>query len=55
MVFCAVCFGDPTSPLTKGYNWAVIALLLVITLVLIGFAKLFITFRKREKDFIKLN
>jgi len=53
MVYCAVCFGDPTSPLTKGYNLAVIALLVVTVLVLFGFARMFMTFRKREKQFIK--
>jgi len=53
MFYCAVCFGDPTSPLTKGYNLAVIALLIIIVLVLVGFAKMFLTFRKREKQFIK--
>lgn len=50
-MFCAVCFGDPTSPLTQGYNYAVIALLVVITSVLIGFGALFLNFRKREKNF----
>ncbi len=53
MVFCAVCFGDPTSPLTQGYNWAVIALLMVVTAVLAAFAMLFLNFRKREKAFLK--
>jgi len=49
MVFCAVCFGDPTSPLTQGYNWAVIFLLAVITLVLSAFGMMFLNFRKKEK------
>ena len=55
MVFCAVCFGDPTSPLTIGYNYAVYALLAVIVAVLIGFAMLFLNFRKREKNSLKIN
>jgi hypothetical protein len=50
MVFCAVCFGDPTSPLTHGYNMAVFALLAVITAVLLAFGMLFLNFRKREKN-----
>jgi len=50
MVFCAVCFGDPTSPLTQGYNYAVLALLAIIVAVLIGFGALFLNFRKREKN-----
>jgi hypothetical protein len=49
MVFCAVCFGDPTSPLTHGYNYAVIALLAVIVAVLSGFGMMFLNFRKRAK------
>jgi len=53
MVFCAVCFGDPTSPLTKGYNLAVIALLLVVSAVLLAFGILFVNFRKREKSILK--
>jgi len=53
MVFCAVCFGDPTSPLTHGYNMAVLVLLAVITSVLVGFAILFLNFRKREKNLLR--
>ena len=55
MVFCAVCFGDPTSPLTQGYNYAVIALLAVTVLVLLAFAKLFMDFHTREKSSLKIN
>jgi hypothetical protein len=55
MVFCAVCFGDPTSPLTQGYNLAVIALLAVTVIVLAAFAKLFHTFHKREKGSLKID
>ena len=47
MVFCSVCFGDPSSPLTQGYNFAVIALLVVVVGVLTGFAVMFLNFRKR--------
>ncbi len=50
MVFCAVCFGDPTSPLTHGYNYAVIALLAVTVIVLSAFGALFLNFRKRAKN-----
>lgn len=50
MVFCAVCFGDPTSPLTHGYNYAVIFLIAVIAAVLSAFGALFLNFRKRERD-----
>ena len=51
MVYCAVCFGDPSSPLTHGYNLAVIALLVVTVAVLTGFAVMFLNFRKRAKKF----
>ncbi len=47
MIFCAVCFGDPSSPLTQGYNWAVYVLLAVVIAVLSAFAVLFLNFRKR--------
>ena len=53
MVFCAVCFGDPSSPLTQGYNYAVIALLLVIVSVLASFAMMFLNFRKRAKNLLQ--
>jgi len=50
MVFCAVCFGDPTSPLTQGYNLAVFVLLAVTAVVLSAFGILFLNFRKRAKN-----
>jgi len=50
MIFCAVCFGDPSSPLTHGYNLAVIALLVVTVAVLSAFAVMFINFNKRAKN-----
>jgi hypothetical protein len=49
MIFCSVCFGDPTSPLTQGYNYAVFGLLGVTVLVLGSFAMLFLNIRRREK------
>ena len=49
MVFCAVCFGDPSSPLTQGFNYAVISLLGVTILVLGSFTMLFLNIRKRTK------
>ncbi|MBI3602574.1 MAG: hypothetical protein HY209_06770 [Candidatus Omnitrophica bacterium] len=35
MVFCAVCFGDPNSPLTHGYNYGIMSLL-AVTFVILG-------------------
>jgi hypothetical protein len=49
MVFCSVCFGDPTSPLTQGYNDAVFVLLAVVACVLTGFGIMFLNFHQREK------
>ncbi len=49
MVFCSVCFGDPSSPLTQGYNLAVFSLLAVTVIVLSVFGVLFLNFRKRAK------
>lgn len=51
MVFCSVCFGDPSSPLTHGYNLAVFALLAVILMVLSAFGIMFLNFRKRAKSY----
>ncbi|MBF0504389.1 MAG: hypothetical protein HQL14_04720 [Candidatus Omnitrophica bacterium] len=50
MVFCMVCFGDPASPLTHGYNFAVLVLLGVTLAVLSAFAMMFLNFRQRAKN-----
>ena len=47
MTFCAVCFGDPNSPLTQGYNYGIIVLLTVTFAVLGCFGMLFLNIRKR--------
>jgi len=46
---CAVCVGNPNSPLTKSANAAVVFLLAVVGLVLAGFAGLFIFWGRRAK------
>lgn len=38
---CSVCFGDPSSPMSKGVNNAIIFLLGVVGFVQIGFVALF--------------
>lgn len=48
-MFCMVCYGDPGSPLTHGYNYAVIFLLGVVIAVLSAFGMMFLNFRKRSK------
>lgn len=55
MVFCTVCFGDPASPLTQGYNWGVIVMLVVTVLMLAAVAGLFISIALRMKKFKKLS
>jgi heme/copper-type cytochrome/quinol oxidase subunit 2 len=44
---CSVCFGDPTSPASKGLAWGVFALLGVVLLVLGGFTAFFIFLARR--------
>ncbi len=39
---CAVCFGAPDSPLTKGMAWGIMSLLAIIGCVLGGLAAFFI-------------
>ncbi|MBC8256603.1 MAG: hypothetical protein H8E85_04760 [Candidatus Marinimicrobia bacterium] len=49
---CAVCYGDPESPMTHGMNMGVLTLLGFITFILSIVAFSIITISKREK---KLN
>ena len=46
---CAVCFGDPASPLTKALNLGIFTLLGVIFTVLISFVSLFWNIRNRSR------
>lgn len=48
-MICAVCFTDPSSELTVGYNAGIITLLVVITLILIAFAFWFRSIYKRNR------
>ena len=50
MVFCSVCFGDPASPLTHGYNYAVFFMLAMVAVVLTVFATVFLKMRKRMRN-----
>ena len=38
---CAVCYGDPQSPLTQGAKQGIVTMLIVTYAVLIGFAAMF--------------
>jgi hypothetical protein len=46
---CAVCFGDPNSPMVKSANTAILFLLAVIGSLLGGFAGLFLYWGKRAR------
>ena len=46
---CAVCFGDPESPLTKGADAGVMFLLGVVVTVLCGFASVFLYWMRRVR------
>jgi hypothetical protein len=48
---CAVCLGDPNSLFVKSANSAVLFLLAVITVVLVGFAGLFIWWGRRDRRY----
>ncbi|MEZ5333519.1 MAG: hypothetical protein R2991_16140 [Thermoanaerobaculia bacterium] len=47
---CAVCYGDPDSPMSAGLNNAVLFLLGVVVLVQAGFIALFVSIRRRGKE-----
>jgi len=50
---CPVCVGNPKSPMVISANLGITVLLAIITMVLIGFAGLFLTWRKREKAWMQ--
>ena len=52
---CAVCVGNPSSPLTQAVNQGVWALLYVIGIILVGFASLFIFWVYRASQLAKQN
>ena len=47
---CGVCYGDPNSPMTQGVNNGIIALLVVIGAVQVGFVALFWKWRQRTRE-----
>jgi hypothetical protein len=48
LLACSVCLGDPNSPMVKSVNSGVVFLLGIVGGVLVGFAALFLFWRKRE-------
>lgn len=49
LLACAVCYGDPSSPLVQGANMGVLFLLGVIVTLLVLFAGFFIYLWKRGR------
>ncbi len=48
---CAVCFGAPDDPMTKGMQWGIATLLLILLPVLSTFGGFFFFLYKRAKSF----
>ncbi len=48
---CSVCFGDPQSTLTTGLHMGVLTLLVVVVLVLAGFAMFFLHLKKLGRKY----
>ncbi len=46
---CAVCYGDPGAPASRGLAWAVGALVLLVGLVLSGVVAFFVQAVRREQ------
>lgn len=51
---CAVCFGDPKSPLTQSANSGILLLLVVISSLLMTFAGIFFCWTKRARALSKI-
>ena len=48
---CAVCFGDPDSPMTKGMQWGIASLFFILVPVLGGVGGFFVFLIKRGKEY----
>lgn len=46
---CAVCYGDPGAPASRGLAWAVVALVGVVALVLSGVVAFFVHAVRQEQ------
>lgn len=47
---CAVCFGDPNSLMTKGANWGILTLAIVIVMILVGIAAIAVIWGRRDRS-----
>ncbi len=48
---CPVCFGASDSPMAQGLNNGVLFLLAIVGMVQLGFVALFVSVRRRAKDY----
>ena len=48
---CAVCFGAPESPMTKGMQWGIASLVLILVPVLGGVGGFFVFLARRGKAY----
>jgi hypothetical protein len=48
---CAVCFGAPDSPMTKGMRWGIASLIFILVPVLGGVGGFFVFLSKRGKAY----
>lgn len=45
---CAICYGEPGSPMTRGLTWAILALVMVVAIVLSGVVAFFVRTLRNE-------
>ena len=48
---CAVCFGAPDDPMTKGMQWGIASLIFILVPVLGGVGGFFVFFYRRGKAY----
>jgi hypothetical protein len=46
---CAVCYGDPESPMSRGLTWGILALVMVVGTVLTGAVAFFVQAGRRSE------
>ncbi|MEC7882985.1 MAG: hypothetical protein VX961_03890 [Verrucomicrobiota bacterium] len=51
---CAVCFGAPDDPMTKGMQWGIASLLFILVPVLGGVGSFFVFLSRRGKEYAAL-
>jgi|TARA_B100001250_G_C19809842_1_gene795223 hypothetical protein len=51
---CAVCFGAPDDPMTKGMQWGIASLLFILVPVLGGVGSFFVFLSRRGREYAAL-